>query len=205
MSYIRYEIDPNDPQKTESNRMKAYGTTFVGLILFFASLFCIVFLISSAIKMYSESYYDDFVIAGFWLLGMVVLDALPFIFITDNRKSFFVNICLCLILISGLLILTIGVAQLYNSNPLGALTICLSVILVLIYILLKILKHRKSNNMNTHFFKNKIDIADKNINEQKIQNNTPISRNLFCHKCGNKIPANSSFCSFCGASIPKEI
>lgn len=205
MSYIRYEIDPNDPQKTESNRIKAYGITFVGFILFFASLFCIDYLIRSAIKMYSESYYDDFVIAGFWLLGMVVLDALPFIFIIDNRKSFLINICLCLILISGLLFLIIGVAQLYNINSFGALTICLSVILILVYTLLKILKYRKSNNMNTHFFKNKIDIADKNINEQKIQNTPPISQNWFCHKCGNKIPADSSFCSFCGASIPKEI
>lgn len=204
MSYIRYEIDPNDPEKTESNRLEAYGTTFIGFVLFFASLFCILFLISWAIKMFEKSYYSDFVIAGIWLLGMVILDTLPFISISNNKKSFFANICLWLLLLVALLTLTIGIAQLFTKSNLGILTIILSVIIVLIYIILKVLKSRKDNNMNTHFFKNKNDINDRTFNELKIKNETPNNPTMFCHKCGEKIPLDSSFCSFCGIAIPKE-
>jgi hypothetical protein len=202
--YIRYEIDPNDPQKTESNRLKAIGVTFIGFILVMTSFACVLYLISSAIKMFSEAYYGDFLMASSWLLGMVVVVSFPFVFIVDDRKMFFVNIGLCLLLIIGVLGFIIGIAELCNDSNFGILTICLSTGCILLFALLGVLTYRKCNSMNTNFFRDN-DVSCEKKKEQIVQNKSQSNRILFCHKCGNKLHLDSNFCSYCGTSIPKEL
>lgn len=203
MSYIRYEIDPKDPKKTELNRLKAYGTTFIGFIMFFASLFCIAYLISSLIKMFEKSYYFDFIVASVWMLVMVVLDSLPFVFSSTNKKSLFGKVFLCLPLIASIITLIIGIAQLCN-NDFGIFTVLLSILLLISFILISFLRFRKANNMHTNFSnKNNVDI-DENCGELEIESNMLNNTVVYCHKCGKSIPPDSSFCPFCGVAIPKS-
>ena len=203
MSYIRYEIDPKDPKKTELNRLKAYGTTFIGFVLFCASLFCIAYLISSSIKMFEEACYFDFIIASVWLLVMIVLDVLPFVFFSTNKKSFILKVFLCLIFTAFIITLIIGVAQLFNKD-FGVFTVLLSILLLISFILISFFKFRKDNNMNISFF-NKSNV-DKNetCSNLEIVNSIPSNTVMYCHKCGKTIPPDSNFCSFCGVVIPQS-
>ena len=190
MAYIRYEIDPKDPSKTEANRNKAYLHTFIGFVLVFASLFAIFHFISSLSNIRIQDSFFSLITISL----VSFLDVLPF-FISSKNKKTFIKIYLIFLLSSiALLISTIGIVYSAVEEKHSLLTISIISIPIVIFISIVSIAKIKKIALITHIKTDSIQTENRNHANNK---------QFFCYRCGGENNTSANFCSFCGISLKK--
>ena len=76
MAYIRYKIYPDNPSATETERSKAYGKFYLGLVVVWGSVGAIIYFICSLVSAINNAIYENLFYSVLVLLAMSVVDFL---------------------------------------------------------------------------------------------------------------------------------
>lgn len=212
MAYIRY--NPNDPKDRES----AFRDYFLGLIFLWGSIGGIVYYICSFVSLFKGNYSANVLYSSGLLVIVAIIDFL-ILFSKDDRdskvesaKSFFLFFIGGAIDLAGFIAVIVAISSLCHKGT-GTLLLICSVVGILIVTLLVVVIYRKIEGCSpfaTRFLTDrdlsfqirKTALQDKNsIVERCSCEHILDSRYIYCHRCGNRLPEDSEFCSSCGAKL----
>lgn len=195
---INYKYYPDDPQKTEESRDNANGRLLLGLFFIICSGFALicglVFIGSVVTGDYSENTLDAFI---FFIINLLIVFAILCIHHNNKKKfakKFFLLVFSGLFDICGILAFLISIVNLYNTGT-GAALLIFSLLAVIIITTVTIVLYRKIEGYKTkpiRLFTEKQNLSEPVLTQTEY---------IFCHKCGNKLLADSMFCGSCGTKL----
>lgn len=217
MPYITY--DPDEP----GDRDRAYLSAFLGLIVTMGSIGGAFYYIFSLIDLFHGKWSAD-ILYSFGLLSLISVVVFFVLFArldkelrSEIAKKYFLFFFGGMLDLSGVIGTIIAIHSLCTART-GTLLLIGSLISILLITLAIILLYRKIEGYAPiKLFADKDVVSE--INRASVQQplviqpkttpnqsqciipNTSETNYFYCHKCGKKLPDDSSFCNSCGTRL----
>ena len=203
MPYIRYEVDPDDPEWTAMEAWKAYLTFFIVQSLGLASIGSVIYYIYSVVLLFKCDLHIRILYSGIFI---TVMAACMFMWVTrgsdmETRKSFAKKYFLFffggVLDVAGVIGIIISILSLCHDAS-GVFMLILSVFGIIIITLSVILIYCRIKGKKIRLF---------TPEEERLipasESKEPFIYYIYCHKCGKKMLSDSEFCSSCGIRLKR--
>lgn len=212
MPYIRY--NPHEP----GDREIAYMEWFLGLIFLWGSVGSIIYYICSLVSLFKGNWSENI----FYSIGLLFAMSIVDFFILyakkdkeskkESAKKYYLLCCGSAVDLAGIVAIIVSINLLCHTGS-GTLLLTCSIICVMFVTIIVVILYRRIEGCGARqlrLFTDKTLAAEidklASTNAARTSNDGIVQAaadtdDIYCHKCGKKLPNDSVFCNACGTRL----